>query len=854
MSSPLEKSAAEPSRRGRLTVFFGALPGVGKSHSLQRAAQDAVRQGLTVVTATAAEDIDAIAARHPGLVLCEDMALQNPEGARHLRRYNDLLDLLDAGIDVYSTLNVLQLESAQDLVHRLGLGNIRNTVPDRWLERIDDLVLVDVVPTELMSRFHGGRIRIPPEYDIAPERLFRPDVLAALRELALRTLSHRLDKIRQERDLPDTARASVTSGESRLLLAIGPGEDGIQLVRAAHRLSESSAGRWTVLHIDTREPGQVMEAGLHDALNLARKLGADTVVQKGVAIASEILEYARGHRVQRILLGKPSRWNWRKPWRRSVAPQVSRYGARFEIVLLPRSDASAPSTLTRPPHKAPPFRIGRDLVIASGIMLTTTGIAWIVSQFLSLPNVLLVFLSGVLTASAMSRIGPAVWSAAWGFLAYNFLFTEPLYSFDINQTEDLLTGLFFLAIALVTGNLTARLRLQLLAAREGRQNIESLLSLSRQLAAAPDPASIMKIACDHLQTAFRATIAFFLPDTRGALHLAASSEPRLSILDEDWRAAGWTLAHGRDSGWYTETHADARFWLIPLKDGDTTFGVMGLMTSLEGRLSSAQRRRAETLVTQIAQSLHRSRLVEDLESTRLRSETEQLRSALLSSISHDLRTPLTSMIGSISSLLDQEQQLSSASRRELLQLTLEEAERLNRYIQNLLDMTRLGSGGLKIQRDWVALPDLVAGALQRLQAPLAALHVQLSLPANLPLLYVHAALIEQALINLLENAARFAPAGSTLIVQAAAEGSWMRLDIVDEGPGIPEEERQHLFQLSANRSDRGGAGGLGLSICRGMIGAHGGSVEALAGPEGRGTCMRIRLPLPDARDIPPGPE
>jgi len=404
----------------------------------------------------------------------------------------------------------------------------------------------------------------------------------------------------------------------------------------------------------------------------------------------------------------------------------------------------------------------------------------------------------------------------------------------------------------VTGNLAAQLRQQMLALRESRDLTESLLSLSRKLAAAPDTQSILKLSAEHVLKVYRATVVILQPNEEKELEIVTATEPLLELDTQDQASARWAWSNGQPAGWSTNTLSNSRFWFVPLRSERGMLALMGLMTSRQGRLSTEQRRQVEALSQQIAQALERSRLVEDLESARIQGETEQLRSALLSSISHDLRTPLTTMIGSIGSLLSYGERIPASERQELLQGTLDEAERLNRYIQNLLDMTRLGYGKLKIQRDWVALGDIVSSACHRLKSVLSPLRVQIQIAPTIPLLYVHAALLEQALVNILENAARFSPPHGMIRIEARCQEDSLVVDICDQGPGIAEEDRDKVFNMfySVAHGDRKQGTGLGLAICQGMVGAHGGRVDALPGVDGQGTCMRVWLPLANQPELP----
>ena len=454
------------------------------------------------------------------------------------------------------------------------------------------------------------------------------------------------------------------------------------------------------------------------------------------------------------------------------------------------------------------------------------------------------FLLAVLLVGVRSSLGPALLCSALSFLAYDLLFISPTFSLDVHHQADILTLLFFLAMAVLTGNLAARQRRQMDALRETQAETAALLELSRRLGAVTERRAMLEATLQQLAGWRDLDFCLLGRDGAGALRAEAGTAKPLS--EGERAAAEWAWRHGQPTGLGTHTLADGRWWWLPLTSKEGPQALLGVRAKAGGVVPAARRRLLAALGQPLAQALARAQLAQQLEAARLQAETEQLRSALLASVSHDLRTPLTVMHGAIDSLLTLGEQIGASDRRELLVSTRNEAERLDRYIQNLLDMTRLGHGGLKLERDWVAPADIVASSLHRLQPLLAPLRLETALPDELPLLYVHAALIEQALINVLENAVRFSPAAGRLRVAVDSDGDQLRIAVSDEGPGIPPAEREKIFDMfyTAARGDRGGKGtGLGLAICQGILGAHGGSVSVGDGLEGRGTTLTLHLPL-----------
>ena len=510
------------------------------------------------------------------------------------------------------------------------------------------------------------------------------------------------------------------------------------------------------------------------------------------------------------------------------------------------------------PDATPRRRVGSLVWFDYGLALLATvlasALAWGVSSVLALPNISMVFLAAVLLVAVRSSLGPALACAAMSFLTYDFLFIPPNFSFSIQREEDVLTLVFFLLMAALTGNLAARQRRQLQALRETQQETSELLDLSRKLTAATDRKAVVNAAAQHLSGWKELNLCLLNRDGSGGWTVETGGP--LTFNEAERAAADWAWNHEQPAGKGTGTLPMGRWWWWPLTVDDGPLALLGVSPK-EGQSLTGQRRRLLMALSQpLAQALARAQLAQDLEAARLHGETEQLRSALLASVSHDLRTPLTTMRGSIDTLLALGEAIPLEDRRELLEGTRDEAERLDRYIQNLLDMTRLGHGALKLARDWVSPTDIVASALNRLRAVLAPLQVQVDVAPQLPLLHIHAALIEQALVNVLENAARFSPPHGVLQLVAGADQQELWFAVSDQGPGIPEEDRAKIFDMfyTAARGDRGGQGtGLGLAICQGMVGAHGGRISVGEGIGGRGTCITLHLPLPE-QPLPEGEE
>lgn len=858
-------AALPSSGRGRLKVFLGAAPGVGKTYAMLQAAHTQQRQGVKVLAGVVEShgradteallvglaqqpmlrslyrdvqleemDLDALLQARPQLLLVDELAHSNAPGSRHAKRWQDVQELLAAGIDVYTTVNVQHLESLNDQVRGITGVQVRETVPDWVLQEAYELLLIDLPPRELLERLRDGKVYVPEQARAAIDAFFSQTNLNALRELAMQTAAAQVDA-----DLTQGYRRlgqDAPTLRGRLLVGIASDDQAERLVRHASRIAQSRHLPWSLVHIDDGGArDETARQRLHQAQQLAERLGGEVVVLRASGVARTLLQHANDRRASLLLVGQSRR----RLFGMGLSARLLQETSGLEINVLPRVEAPAQRRVRA--FEGWRWRDYALAVLATGL---ASGCAWGVSIVLDLPNISLVFLAAVLLVAVRSSLGPALASAVLSFVAYDFLFIPPKFSLSIQREEDVLTLMFFLLMAALTGNLAARQRRQLRALREAQAQTTRLLELSRSLAASTDRQAVLNAAAQHLQ-GWPGLEIHLLEKLGDQWTVANGGSEQFS---ESERAAGeWAGRHDQPAGKNTGTLPAGRWWWWPVSLEGQVLALMAVAERQENALSGELRRLLGALSQPLAQALARANLVEDLEAARLHGETEQLRSALLASVSHDLRTPLTAMRGSIDSLLELGDVIPAHDRVELLEGTRDEAERLDRYIQNLLDMTRLGHGALKLARDWVAPGDIVGSAVGRLRSVLAPLQVKVQVPSAMPLLYVHAALIEQALVNVLENAARFSPLNGRIEVEAAVHQGFVVFSVSDEGPGIPEEERAKIFDMfyTAARGDRGGQGtGLGLAICQGMVGAHGGRVEVGPGLDAKGTCIALWLPLP----------
>lgn len=870
--------ALQRERGGRLTVFLGAAPGVGKTYAMLSRARDRLRQGAEVVAAivethgraeTAALleglpllprqrlsyqgrvleelDLDALLARRPQLALVDELAHRNAPGSRHERRWQDVVELLDAGIDVYTTVNIQHLESLNDVVHRITGVRVSETVPDAVFDRLRDIVLVDLPPRELIERLQQGKVYLPEQATQALQAFFSPSNLNALRELAMQTAADRVDS-----DLRDAQAARGLPGTAtlrrRVVVAIDGRGSSEYLVRVARRLSERRDAPWTVATVQTRTVADAdWQLEIDRAFALARRLGGDTALLHGSNVSDALLDYAAQNGVSTLVLGRTRERPLARMVNRTLTQQLLQRGAHYELVIVSSADARARS---RQRWRRPGPGLRRyDLGYAALAAAAAVAVAWMLQRWTAIDDLSMVFIVAVVLVATRTRMAAAVVAALLSFFAYNFFFIEPRFTFSISARQGVVTVLLFLIAALVAGRLASRLRSQVMALRAANAHADALQALGRRLAAAADLGQVLDAGRRALASALDADVWLRLQQR--------DSDPGSGLTELDRSAADWCQRHGQPAGRYTDTLAGAGWWCLPVGAESGTLGVVALRLDPSlARPTLEQRRLAEAMVEDIAQAALRTRLVADLEGARVSAETERLRAALLSSVSHDLRSPLASMIGAASTLDSYGDNMDGADRHSLLETIQLEGERLDRYIQNLLDMTRLGHAGLTLHRDWIGVDELIGSAVRRLQRYQPQIRIQTTLAADLTPIWVHPALVEQALFNVLENAAKFSPPTQAVTIDAELRDGALRIAVGDRGPGIPAQERARIFDMfySVERGDRGRHGtGLGLTICQGMIGAHGGNVEALPGADGRGTVIAITLPLLQP-PVPPSPD
>ena len=867
------KEEESQQRRGRLKVFVGAAAGVGKTYAMLQAAHerradgldvlvgwvdthgraetDALLKGLPVLprrqipyrNATLQEfDLDAVLARRPAVALVDELAHTNAPGSRHPKRWQDVLELLDAGINVYTTMNVQHLESLNDVVAKITGVQVRETVPDSVLEQADEIELIDLPPDELLQRLKDGKVYVPEQAKEAIQSFFRKGNLIALRELALRRTADRVDA-QMRHYMRDHAIPTTWPVAERLMACISPSPHSVRVVRAAKRFADTLRAEWIVAYVETPAHARRSEADrarVSEMLRLAEQLGAETVTLSGQRVSEEILTYARERNVSKIVLGKPVQPLWRRFLFGSIADALVRGSAETDIYII---SEEAPPHL---PYVASPRPSRTDwpgYARAALVVALCTVVAWGMLPYFELSNIIMLYLLGVVGVAATCGRGPSILASVTSVAAFDFFFVPPYLTFAVSDTQYFVTFAVMLVVALVISDLTIRIRWLAESARHRERRTAALYSMSRELASVRGLDNILGAATRHITEVFRSQVVFLLPDATGRL-APRKGLPRSFEIDTSEFAVGqWVYEHRQIAGLGTATLPGAKALYLPLTASRGILGVLGVRPAEPHTLEAPeQRHQLETFVSQTALALERAQLADEAQQTQVRMETERLRSSLLSSVSHDLRTPLASITGAASSLL-QDMSLDASIRQELLETIREESDRLSRLVHNLLQMTSLESGAVHAVKDWHPLEEVVGAALGRLSAELQGREVTTRVLKDLPLVPIDDVLIEQVLINLLDNAVKHTPDGSPIEVAAWADGDTVTVEVADRGPGLAAGEEQRVFEkfYRGHPATARGAG-LGLAICQGFVKAHEGRIWAENRPGG-GATFRFTIPL-----------
>jgi len=884
----LEAARREESRVGKLRIFVGAAPGVGKTYTMLETARarkkdgydvvvgvvethgrketEALLEGLEVVPRKVVEyrgrkleemDLDAIIARRPQIVLVDELAHTNAEGSRHPKRYLDVEEIMQHGIDVYTAVNIQHIESLNDVVAQITHVRVRETIPDAVFDRADAVELVDLTPDDLIQRLKEGKVYVPQQAERALAHFFSPANLTALRELALRRTAERVDEQllteMQARAIP----GPLAAGE-RVLVCVSEDPRAAGLVRATRRLADRIHAPWTAIYIETSRSAQLSNEQrdrIADTLRLAMNLGAETITVPGGArrIADDIIAYARTNNITQIVIGKSTRSRWFEILHGSVVHDLVRRTGSISVHVIageeiagepikPKTVSTAEAEIFDP----------RPYVLALVAVAISLGVGELVEPWFGLENVDLVFMTGIVAVAARFGLWPSLLASVVASLCYNFFFLPPLYTFTIADPTNVLAFFFFIVMAVIVSNVAARVRTQAVTAMARARTTESLYSFSRKLAGVGTLDDLLWATAYQAALMLKVRVVLLLP--RGGTIAVAAGYPPEDVLDEaDLAAAKWAWQNNRPAGRGADTLPGAKRLFLPMRTGRGPIGVIGIDSDKPGPLLTPDDRRLlDALIDQSALAIERVHLVEDMDRVKRTVETERLRSALLTSISHDLKTPLAAVLGAAGTLRSMSDRLSDAEKADLLATIVDESERLNRFIANLLDMTKLESGAVTPKLAPHDLREIVGSALHRAEKILAGHHVELELGANLPMLALDAVLFEQAIFNVLDNAAKYSPFGSTIRIEAWRDTESVTLQIKDEGEGIPPEEVERIFDkfYRVQKGDQVRAGtGLGLAISRGFIEAMKGTIAAGNRSDRHGAVFTIRMPIPAAANL-----
>jgi two-component system sensor histidine kinase KdpD len=880
----LEAARREERRVGKLRIFVGAAPGVGKTYEMLQQARarmkdgydvvagivethgrretEALLQGLEIVPRRTIDykgqalqemDLDAIIARRPQIALVDELAHTNVEGSRHPKRYLDVEELLNNGIDVYTTVNIQHIDSLNDVVAQITHVRVRETVPDAVFDRADAVELVDLTPADLIQRLKEGKVYVPKQAERALEHFFSPANLTALRELALRRTAERVDEQLLNEMQARAIQGPWAAGE-RILVCISDDPRSAGLVRYAKRLADRLHGPWLALYVEGRRSLQLTEEErdrVADTLRLVDSLGGEavTIPASHRSISDDVIGYAHAHNVTQIIIGKSARSRWFEILHGSVVHDLVRRSGNISVHViagdqLPGGAIPKKTVDTSDDSEAyDPGPYGLAL-LAVAIAL---GCGELVNYWIGVENVDLVFLTAVVAVAARFGLLPSLFASVASALAYNFFFLPPIYTLTIADPHNIAAFALFTIVAVIVSNVAARSRMQAVAAQSRVRAVDALYSFSRKLAGAGTLDDVLWATAYQTALMLNVRVVLLLP-SNGSIAVRAGYPPEDTLDEADLAAARWTWQNDHAAGRGSDTLPGAKRLFLPMHTGRGAIGVVGIDSDKPGPLLTPdQRRLLDALMDQGALAIERVRLVEDMDRVERTAETERLRAALLTSISHDLKTPLASVLGSAGTLRDLTAKLSDGEKAELLSTIIDESERLNRFIANLLDMTKLESGAVTPKLAPHDLSEIVGSTLRRAAKILQHHAVLLDLAVDVPMVTVDAVLFEQVLFNLLDNAAKYAAAGTTILIRTWRDRHAASLQIIDEGEGIPHVELEHIFDkfYRVQKTDQVRPGtGLGLAISRGFIEAMHGTIAAANRHDRQGAVFTITLPIP----------
>lgn len=862
-------------KRGRLKIFFGAVAGVGKTYSMLEAARNLKGQAVDVIVGYVEThdrqeteallaglemlprklldyrgiqigefDIDAALTRKPEVILVDELAHTNAPGSRHAKRWQDVAELLEAGIDVFTTLNVQHVESLNDVVAQITKVAVRERVPDTLLEKAD-IELVDLPPEELLERLREGKVYVPATARVALENFFQKGNLIALRELVLRYTADRViaDMEQYRQNYKINALWPVAE---RILVCISPSPLAARLVRSGKRMADALRAKWLVVYVEGPRQVALPDADrsrLNSTLHLAEQLGAETLELSGMDVADVIIQCARQYNVSKIVIGKPARPRWQEILWRSVVDEVVRGSGPTDVYVI-----TGEGETTIGARRAPSLRTRSSWV---GYLIACLSVAsWtVIAQTVMLPhlelsNVVITYLLVIVIVATRLGRGPSILASFLSVALFDFFCVPPLQTFVAHETQSIVTFFVMLTVSLIVSNLTVTIMEQADAARLRETRTAALYSMSRELSSSLDTSSILEIGLHHIGNIFESKVNALLPASDGQLKIAARGLGKRELSNVDAGVAVWAHRNRQLAGLGTDTLPGAQELYVPLLGSERSIGVLAIRPEQQDRfLSLEQLRLLETFANHLALAYERAQLSDKTEQAKIQIKTEQLRSSLLSSVSHDLRTPLATIAGAASSIVQGTEALDMSSCKEMAREIYHESMRLNRLVTNLLDMTKLESGLLRIAKELHSADDLIATALSSMKERLAHHQIKVLVGSNVPPVLVDETLMQQVLVNLIENSAKYAPPGTEIQIGAEPRGDMVVISVADQGPGIPENLHARVFEkfYRENVNNASGAG-LGLPICSGVVEAHGGKIWVENKLEGSGSIFKFTVP------------
>ena len=886
----LETVRREETPGGRLKIFIGAAPGVGKTYEMLQAAQAKRKDGVDVVVGVVEThgrsettellegleviprrtvhyrnrvmeemDLDALIARRPQLALVDELAHTNIPGGRHPKRYLDVEELLSRGIDVYTTVNIQHVESLNDVIAQITRIRVRETVPDSILDRAHDIELVDLTPEDLIERLKDGKVYVSKQAERALRHYFSPGNLTALRELALRRTAEQVDDQLLSHMQANAIPGPWAAGD-HILVCINEDPRSVSLVRYAKRMADRLRASFTALSIETRRTLQLSDEqrdNIAQTLRFAEHLGGEAVTIPGLAhnIAEDVVAFARSKNVTHIVIGKTTRSRWFEILNGSIVDDLVRRSGPISVHEI--GDVGTVEGLPRAPIAAAPQEKARfdpvPYVAAALSVLAALGIGLLAKPWVEISaSIDLVFVTAIVAIAVRYGLLPSLVASVLAMLAYNYFFLPPLYTFTITDPTNVAAFVLFAVMAFIVSNLAARVRDQALIALGKNRTTEQLYAFSRKLAGTGTLDDALWATAYQIASMLNVRVVVLLP-TEHTVELRAGYPPEDTLDEADLAAATWTWEHNHAAGRGADTLPGAKRLFLPLRTGRGVVGVLGIDNDRAGPLLTPDQSRLLTALSdQAALAIERVNLVEDIEKSRLSLERDRLHAALLTSLSHDLRTPLAGILGSAGALRELSPKLTNAEKLELVTTIIEESERLNRFIANLLDMTRLESGAVKPNNSLYDLREAVGAVLKRASKILDGHEVRLEFAQNLPFADIDPVLFEQVLFNLLDNAAKYSDAGTTIHIRAWPGEHDICLQVLDEGPGIPPDDLELIFErfYRVQKGDRVRPGtGLGLAISRGFIEAMRGTIKADNRTDRKGAVFTIALPIAAASDV-----